>query len=63
MFVQLICDDSAKLIREFVFYSVYLIFLINMLGLPLLKYKKGITINDAFQRILDEYGQKANKND
>ena len=34
-----------------------------MLGLPLLKYKKGITVNDAFQRILDEYGQKANKYD
>ena len=38
-----------------------LLFLANMLGLFLLKDKKGVSIVDAFQKILDDSNRKPNK--
>ena len=43
------------------FYYVLLIFLVNILGLFLWKIKKGITITNAFQKILKESNRKPNK--
>ena len=48
-----------SIIKEFVFYYVLLIFSVNMHGLFLWKIKKGITITDAFQNILDESNRES----
>ena len=46
--------------KEFVFYYVLLIFLVNVRVIPL-KDKKGTTITNAFQKILDESNRKPDK--
>ena len=38
-----------------------LVFLLNMLGVVPLKDKKGVSIVDAFQKILDDSNRKPNK--
>ena len=52
---------KTGLIKELGSYYVLLIFLVNMLGLFLSKIKKGISIVNAFQKILKESKRKPNK--
>ena len=51
----------SKSIKDLDFYYVLLMFIVNMIGLFLWKIKKGITITNAFQNILDESNRKPNK--
>ena len=55
--IQLISNS----IQDLDFYYVLLIFMVNMIGLFLWNIKKGITITNAFQNILDESNHKPNK--
>ena len=55
--IQLISNS----IQDLDFYYVLLIFIVNMIGLFLWNIKKGITITNAFQNILDESNRKPNK--
>ena len=55
--IQLISNS----IQDLDFYYVLLIFMVNMIGLFLWNIKKGITITNAFQNILDESNRKPNK--
>ena len=49
------------MIRDFVFYWALLIFFCKHAWVVPLKDKEGITIVNAFQKVLDESGRKPNK--
>ena len=56
-----LATNKKKLIKEFVFYYVFLIFLVNMHGFFLWETKKGIIITNDFQTISDMSNRKPNK--
>ena len=51
----------SNLIRDLDTYYALLIFLVNMFELFLWKIKKGVSIVDAFQKLLDDLNRKPNK--
>ena len=51
----------SNLIRDLDSYYALLIFLVNMFELFLWKIKKGVSIVDAFQKLLDDLNRKPNK--
>ena len=51
----------SNLIRDLDSYYAWLIFLVNMFELFLWKIKKGVSIVDAFQKLLDDLNRKPNK--
>ena len=56
---EALCSWYVNSMKDLDFYYVLLIFVVNMPGL--FKDKKGITITNAFQKILDESKRKTNK--
>ena len=56
-----ICNWWVNLIKDFDFYYALLIFTVIMHEPVLWKIKKGITVTNAFQNILDESNCKSNK--